>query len=54
MLKVTKAKVCAIMDVARSLLARASGMRTVDRRIWGRKATDSIRSEDEEGIAESR
>jgi hypothetical protein len=32
------------MDVARSRLAMATGIRTHDRRSWGRKANDSIRN----------
>ena len=54
MLKVTNAKVCAIMEVARSFLARTKGMNTVERRICGRNATDSILSEVASGIAEVR
>jgi hypothetical protein len=57
LLKVTKAKVWAIMDVARSLFARARGMRTQERRSCGMKARDSVCREDEdedEGTAEVR
>lgn len=54
LLKVTKAKVWAIMDVARSFLATTKGMRMVERRICGRKATDSICSEEADGMAEVR
>jgi hypothetical protein len=44
LLKVTKAKVCASMVVGRSFFARTKGMRTHERRSWGRKAMDSMRS----------
>lgn len=43
LLKVTKANVCAIMDVARSFLAIAKGIKTQDRSSCGRKARDSMR-----------
>jgi hypothetical protein len=54
LLKVTKAKVWAIMDTARSFLARTNGMRTQDRRSCGRKASDSTWKDDVEGVAEVR
>lgn len=43
MLKVTKANVCASMEVGRSRFARNRGMRTAERSIWGKKARDSMR-----------
>lgn len=56
LLNVTNAKVWASIDVARSALAVMSGMRTHDSRSWGRKATDSTRSPEEEeaGVADAR
>lgn len=54
LLKVTKANVCAIMDVARSRLERARGMRTHERISWGKKARDSMWSDEAEGTAEMR
>lgn len=55
LLKVTKARVWAIMEVARSFLATARGMRTHERSSWGTKARDSMRSEEVgEGVAEVR
>lgn len=53
-MKVTKAKVWAIMAVARSFLATTSGMRMQERRSWGTKARDSVCREDAEGTAEVR
>ena len=44
LLNVTKANVCAIMDVARSRFARTSGISTHDSESCGRKASDSGRS----------
>lgn len=52
LLKVTKAKVCASNEVGRSFLARARGMRMVDKRSWGRKARDSIFSCPNGAVAE--
>ena len=59
MLKVTKAKVWASMVVGRSFFAHARGMRTVERRICGMKATDSAaipvcgpENDDDDGAAE--
>lgn len=54
LLKVTKAKVCAIIDVARSRLARARGIKTHERSSCGRKARDSMRRDEAEGMAERR
>lgn len=48
MLNVTKANVCAIMDVARSFFASASGISTQERSSCGRKARDSVCSEAED------
>lgn len=41
MLKVTKARVCASMVVGKSCLERAIGIKIVESRIWGMKASDS-------------
>lgn len=54
LLKVTKANVWAIMEVARSFLARTKGMRTQERSSCGKKARDSARMVEEEGTAELR
>lgn len=54
LLNVTNANVCAIMLVARSFLATASGISTHDRSNCGKKASDSVRSDEEEGDAELR
>lgn len=55
LLKVTKAKVWAMMDVARSFFATTMGIRTQERRSCGMKARDSAcRDEDDEGSAEVR
>jgi hypothetical protein len=54
LLKVTKAKVCAIMDVARSFFATTSGMRMHERRSWGMKARDSACKDEVEGSADVR
>ena len=54
LLNVTNAKVCAIMDVARSFFATARGMSTHERSSWGKKARDSMRKDDDEGMAEVR
>lgn len=54
MLKVTKANVWAIIDVARSFLASARGMSTQERRICGMKARDSACNVEDEGTAEVR
>src|SRR5690554_5923665 len=43
LLKVTKAKVCAIIEVARSFFATTRGIRTAERSSWGMKARDSVR-----------
>lgn len=45
LLKVTKANVWAIIEVAKSRLAMATGMRTHDSNSWGMKASDSMRIE---------
>jgi hypothetical protein len=42
LLKATKAKVWAIMEMARSFFASTRGIRTVERSSCGTKATDSI------------
>jgi hypothetical protein len=54
LLKVTKAKVWASIDVARSDFAVIRGMRTQESRSWGMKATDSMRRPEEPGLAEAR
>jgi hypothetical protein len=54
LLKVTKAKVCASIEVGRSFLDVARGMSTHESRSCGMKARDSSRRIDEDGNAEVR
>lgn len=56
LLNVTKANVCAIMDVARSFFATTSGMSTQESSSCGRNASDSVCSDDDvpTGMAELR
>lgn len=54
MLKVTKAKVCASIEVGRSFLDVARGMSTHESRSCGMKARDSSRRIDEDGNTEVR
>lgn len=54
LLNVTKANVWAIIDVARSFLARRMGMSTHDRSSCGMNASDSACTADDEGVAEFR
>lgn len=54
LLNVTNAKVCAIIDVARSFFARTNGMSTHDSSSCGKKARDSVCKDVDVGSAEVR
>lgn len=54
LLKVTNAKVWASMVEGRSFFERRSGMKTAERRSWGRKASDSRWRNEVEGFEDLR